>query len=610
MNIVGRIATRLGRGAKHDVLQGPVDWRPCKGGSSVTTKIDYARRIGQAVVVAGWSDGQAEYRLQVGGRRVATVRYGTFRPDVARYLGRQDANDLGFVLLAEGTGDGPLELECLDSDGGTAARFPVRCDSGGLSGEALRLMAPALERLQAAGLDVGSARSMGESAQLHDHAMFAVGNLDDARSSPASGGALASGWLVAMPGTEAWLEAPGKRRFPLDLAHRMYRPDIEAAVPAPLAGHGGQAGFLISLPEVAPGTPLRLVAVRNAEEVTVAGITCSSLGLDPLAAAQWLFALPTPLSELAGRIRTIDLPVLQGLIDARRRGWETAPVRVEASGILLARPRVSVIVPLYGRFDFVEHQLIEFARDRWLLENAEVIYVVDDRELVERMARESWTLQRLYGVPFRWLWGEANRGFAGANNLGAAHAVGDHLVFLNSDAIPLAPGWLQGLVDVLEADPSVGAVGPRLLYGDGSIQHAGMCFQRRPDLVIWVNQHPAMGLAPHLDPHSDLCDVPCVTGACMALRREAFEAVGGWDTGYLVGDFEDSDLCLKLRAAGMRVMYQPRVELTHLERQSFRLLGTGDFRTSVVIWNAVRHEERWGELIESLAAGEASACLQ
>src|SRR5690606_23108641 len=155
------------------------------------------------------------------------------------------------------------------------------------------------------------------------------------------------------------------------------------------------------------------------------------------------------------------------------------------------------------------------------------------------------------------------------------------------------------LIQVLQSYPDIGAVGPRLLFADGSLQHAGMQFLRREELGIWINHHPYMGLDPALDPNQELAILPSITGACMAMRRKDFERIGGWDTGYLIGDFEDSDLCLKLRNDGLKIAYLPTVQLTHLERQSFKLLGENEFRSRVVIYNAVRHQERWKKLIES-----------
>jgi cellulose synthase/poly-beta-1,6-N-acetylglucosamine synthase-like glycosyltransferase len=140
-------------------------------------------------------------------------------------------------------------------------------------------------------------------------------------------------------------------------------------------------------------------------------------------------------------------------------------------------------------------------------------------------------------------------------------------------------------------------VGPRLLAASGGIQHAGMRFQWLPEFGIWANVHPGAGLDPALDPASGPTDVPAVTGACLAVRREDFMRVGGWDTGYVIGDFEDSDLCLKLRSLGRRIVYEPAVELTHLERQSFALLGGGEFRQQVVLVNALRHQCRWADLL-------------
>jgi GT2 family glycosyltransferase len=228
---------------------------------------------------------------------------------------------------------------------------------------------------------------------------------------------------------------------------------------------------------------------------------------------------------------------------------------------------------------------------------------LDDPSLVDGFRQQAIRLQRLYKLPFVWLWGGVNRGFSGANNLGAQQARGKKLVFLNSDAFPQRPGWLETLTRVLDERTDIGAVAPRLLFADGSIQHASMEFRRAPDLGIWTNHHPSMGLDPALDPHTSLAIVPAVTGACMAIRQKDFERVGGWDTGYLIGDFEDSDLCFKLRQIGLSIGYLPTVQLTHLERQSFKMLGQDEFRTRVMIYNAVRHQMRWKDRLETAEVG-------
>src|SRR3546814_4124807 len=100
--------------------------------------------------------------------------------------------------------------------------------------------------------------------------------------------------------------------------------------------------------------------------------------------------------------------------------WADLPTRRRFLGEPLANPKISVIVPLYGRTDFVEHQLIEFAADPWFKENAELIYVVDDPEIAERFLQEAEALYRIYRVSMSWVWGSVTRGLSGANNLGAS----------------------------------------------------------------------------------------------------------------------------------------------------------------------------------------------
>jgi GT2 family glycosyltransferase len=404
--------------------------------------------------------------------------------------------------------------------------------------------------------------------------------------------------VVQSPGTVTWLEDESGRTWPIE-GDRRFRQDVHDAFGSEFGQACREAGFVVRLSGLRPGSPLRLMAAADTGVHRLSGIACAPLPVDPVAAARWLFGVVTPMADMHRRVPLVDEPVLGPLIAHRQTVWDELPVLSHQLGMPPMQPQVAVIVPLYGRNDFVEHQMIEFADDPWLRANAEIVYVLDDPKLVDLFHVQAESLYRIYRVPFRWVWGRVNRGFSGANNLGVAHSQAPTLVFLNSDAIPQRPGWAQALTAVLDARPEVGAVGPRLVFADGGIQHAGMEFQRREEFGIWVNHHPRMGLDPVLDPHIRLTSVPAVTGACLAVRRTDLACVGGWDTGYLVGDFEDSDLCLKLREAGLQIAYLPDVQLTHLERQSFKLLGHDEFRQRVVIYNAVRHQSRWKTLIEA-----------
>lgn len=426
-----------------------------------------------------------------------------------------------------------------------------------------------------------------------------AGYLDWAGANDVDGFAAVSGWVSSSPGVRVWVETATGQQHDLGRALRYVRPDLVKSDHESLGRvRGASAAFLIGIPGVAPGQYLRLMAEFGGRVVQLGDRQITALPTDPFAAFKVLAGIST--GQHAKRFGLADLQVLQPLID-RQAAWTLGlPVDAVDLGDLPENPLVSLIIPLYKRFDFVEPQLMKFSQDPWLMAHAEIIYVVDDPELIDTMRQQAPALHSLYGVPFRWVWGHANRGFSGANNLGVSVSKADTLLFVNSDVFPMSPGWARTLKQVLDDHPEVGAVGPRLLHSDGSVQHAGMSFEYSREFGIWTNIHPGKGLPGALVPGKGLEEVPAVTGACMAVRRTDLARVGGWSTGYLIGDFEDSDLCMALRELGLCIACEHDVELVHLERQSFRQLGDDGFRTQIVILNAVRHQQRWTGSMEVL----------
>jgi len=96
--------------------------------------------------------------------------------------------------------------------------------------------------------------------------------------------------------------------------------------------------------------------------------------------------------------------------------------------------------------------------------------------------------------------------------------------------------------------------------------------------------------------------VPLVTGACVAMPRDVFERISGWDEGYISGDFEDSDLCFRVRDIGRTVGYDPRVELLHLERQSVELTSDDALlKERMTLLNACRYNQHWHEQVREIA---------
>jgi GT2 family glycosyltransferase len=166
-----------------------------------------------------------------------------------------------------------------------------------------------------------------------------------------------------------------------------------------------------------------------------------------------------------------------------------------------------------------------------------------------------------YGDAIRRLTLIRNGGYAHACNEGAAVSRGDSLVFLNNDTEP-RPGWLQALERHAEAHPAAAAVGAKLLYPNGSVQHAGVAIGQDgyPHNLYagFPADHPVVNRSRRLQ---------AVTGACMLVGRTAFERLDGFDTGF-VNSLEDVDLCLRLGEAGAEVHYCHESVAVHLESAS------------------------------------------
>ncbi|UUX94125.1 glycosyltransferase family 2 protein [Aquabacterium sp. J223] len=567
-----------------------------------SVKVDLACRFDGVLVVAGWCTGSATLGLAVSTKPLQCRHVSLSRTDVALHFGLDSAENLGFVLVAQAHEDDAVSLTWrLPGDGVGGGSAPlVFGTEPAFDGAEVQLLGPAMGLL-ALGEPAHSPswRSLiARTPQVSAPCRSARGFLEGAAASDLSKEGVAFGWVVQMPGTVVWLEDEQGDTYPLEGAFRRFREDVHEATHGEFGAASRDAGFIVRLRGLKPSGQVRLKALSELGVHVLSSAHASTLPIDPVAAARWLFSIHTPMSEMHRRVPLVDEPLLRGLMEHRQSVWEQLPAKVRQLGTPVIKPQVAIVVPLYGRCDFVEHQLIEFAADPWLKANAELVYVIDDPRLVEPFANQAEALHRLYQLPFRWVWGSVNRGFSGANNLGLQHTVAPRVIFLNSDAFPQQTGWAAQMCQALDTRPDLGALGVRLVFPDGAMQHCGMEFQRREELGIWINHHPRMGLDPKLDVHKGLRSVTCVTGACIAVRRQQLLELGAWDAGYLIGDFEDSDLCLKLRNAGLEIGYLPDVQLVHLERQSFKLLGQDEFRHRVVIYNAVRHQTRWQGLIE------------
>jgi N-acetylglucosaminyl-diphospho-decaprenol L-rhamnosyltransferase len=171
-------------------------------------------------------------------------------------------------------------------------------------------------------------------------------------------------------------------------------------------------------------------------------------------------------------------------------------------------------------------------------------------------------------VEARWIFNERNAGFAAAANRGVAATSAPYVFLLNPDGIA-RPGSLAGLVQAAAERPRAGAIGPRVVNSDGTLQASCRVI---PDLKTAVG-HAFLGLIVpsnrftrryHLQDWDHLSEreVDWVSGSTMLLKREAFEEVGGFDEGFFMY-VEDLDLCDRLRDAGWKVIYYPEAEVMH-----------------------------------------------
>lgn len=243
----------------------------------------------------------------------------------------------------------------------------------------------------------------------------------------------------------------------------------------------------------------------------------------------------------------------------------------------------SIIVPIHNALPYLEKCLQSI--ERYTEPGSYQLILVDD-------ASDSPVAEFLAGYEGRaellTLW--PNGGFAKACNAGAARATADYLVFLNSD-VEVAPGWLEAWIQAAESCPQAGAVGVKLLYPDGTIQHGGVF-----TLEDHLNGNPFTAQLNHVGvaPDDPVANVggprQAVTAAAILIRREAWDGIGGFDEAFYNG-FEDVDLCLRLWRAGWGVLYEPRIALTHHESRS------GDLRLAKKDENIRLLSSRWAGVV-------------
>jgi GT2 family glycosyltransferase/SAM-dependent methyltransferase/glycosyltransferase involved in cell wall biosynthesis len=214
-------------------------------------------------------------------------------------------------------------------------------------------------------------------------------------------------------------------------------------------------------------------------------------------------------------------------------------------------PLVSVIIPIYGKIDYTLRCLDSIAAH--LPQTAFEVIVVDDCSPDDSFD----VLSKVKGI--RLLRNEQNQGFIRSCNIGAKAARGEYLYFLNNDT-EVTAGWMDELLRTFSEFSGTGLAGSKLIYPDGRLQEAGG--------IIWQDGS-AWNFGRFQDPllpvYNYAREVDYCSGASIMVSKGLFNELGGFDEHYLPAYCEDSDLALKIRDKGYRVIYQPLSTVIHFE---------------------------------------------
>jgi GT2 family glycosyltransferase len=243
-------------------------------------------------------------------------------------------------------------------------------------------------------------------------------------------------------------------------------------------------------------------------------------------------------------------------------------------------PMVSIIVPTKDAPEHIQRCLSSIF-EKTTYTNYEVVVV--DNGTVDERALETLEKYEVNVISYN-----EKFNYSHANNLGVRNCKGEFIILLNNDTEVITPDWIENLLYYLEQD-DVGIVGPLLAYPDRTVQHAGVVlgFRGTADHVMRGFPIESDGYAGSL---SCTREVSAVTAACLMIRKDEYEALGGFEE-YYATHYQDVDFCLRVISKGKRILFVPHIELIHYESVSRKSYYDLVDRALLL--------DSWGDLIEA-----------
>lgn len=249
----------------------------------------------------------------------------------------------------------------------------------------------------------------------------------------------------------------------------------------------------------------------------------------------------------------------------------------------IKNPKVSIIIPVHNKFKYT-YNCLKSIYHHTSLDLIEVI-IADDSSYDETVNINQ------YIKNVKVVRNENSLGFIKNCNKASKFAKGQYLLFLNNDT-QVQPEWLVYFFNIIEKDNKVGLIGPKFIYPDGKLQEAGG--------IIW-NDASGWNYGKFDDPekpeYNYLKEVDYISGACILIKKELWNEIGGFDQRYSPAYFEDTDLAFEVRERGYKVLYQPKSRVVHFEGVSHGTNTSSGIKKYQNI-NRTKFLEKWKKVLE------------